>query len=423
MAPPHRCVHRCPAAGGVRLLVLVLLLFGAAGAVAWWFVTRARSPEARAVHYLRAELLARQAPGGTFGHMIHAAPDYWTTGEAAAALAACFEPADRERLRHQIAYCLQGALAAPFPGTGLEAPHGGWPLDLSADTIGGGEPSGWVGTAVGMAWLRLGAELHEAAARTRAFLLAIQNPDGSFSSVLIGPQAARTSASQDCLLALLVLESVPPVPSPEGAAAIERAARWFGDTFDLEAGVWYPRVRRGWRQRHTVPGLSEMSAWLLLEARDVLARAGRALAPSATRALQQYAARYEPDRREELATVLPADRQDYQFDLPPGAVTMWGKFGHRWSWYVYRALCSTRLAASTGLPRTAAWAGEAAWLREQLPRYLQALRDAPTFQLAESLLMAAILAYRPLGHPARGSLVDLVRSEAARRGGLSGSMR
>lgn len=396
--------------GAGRWRVALLLVLLGAGGFLWWWRAHRRTTEQRVAARLHEATRERAGDQGLFGYQMGIPPDIWSTGEACAALAAYGDPDDLPFIRRMVDYTVQTRLPKPPPG--YKVPHGGWPID-PGDTIGAGEPTGWVGCAIGMAALRLGKSVEPAVRDMRAMLLGLQNPDGSYSSVFIGPEAARTSATQDALLALIVLTAASGGQDAAMLDAIEHACGWFGTTFDPQARVWYPRVRLGWKNRATVPGCSETTVWLLLEARDLLRAAGRELPPEARTALESFAEAFRPDHRTNLRAALPADRYDYQFDLPEGQRTTWGRFGHRWSWFPYRMLCVTRLANTPGLPRKAEWKREEAWLLEHLEPFAVDLKKLPTFQLSESLFMASIIASRPADHPRRGSVVDLI--ERARR--------
>jgi hypothetical protein len=397
--------------GGALLVLALVALLALAGGLAWWYASQPKSPEDAAALRLHAAVLERAGDEGLFGYVLGEPPDIWSTGEACGALAAYGDPGDHAFIRRMVDYTVETRLAEPMEG--IDAPHGGWPID-PGDTIGAGEPTGWVCASVGLAWLRLGDDVLDAAQEARALLLALQNPDGSFSSVLSGPEAARTSATQDALLAMLIHAAVARSDDAELLAAIERAAGWFGETYDPKARVWYPRVRHGWKSQATVPGCSETTVWLLLNARELLLEAGRKLPAKAEAALDSFAQGFRSDHRDKLATAMPAERHDYQFDLPEGYVTTWGKFGHRWSWLPYRALCVARLASAAGTPRKREWQEEEAWLREQLGPFSMELGKLPTFQVSETLFMLSILRNRPVDHPKRGSLIDLIRSAQGR---------
>jgi hypothetical protein len=392
--------------GKAIVWILLLVLLAAGGGTATWLLWDRSSPEEKIGHELRELLLSRQTPDGAFGYDLGAKADFWNTGEAVAAFAAFGQATDHDLIRDKLRYCLSGNLPTPVPG--VELPHGGWPVD-SGDTVGAGEPTGWVGIGLGVAHARLGAEFDADAAAVRDFLLALQNPDGSFSSVFIGPEGGRSSATQDCLLALLVLDTVKAEKHPAVVDAVVKGLEWFGESFDTEAKVWHPRVRRGWKQRGTVPGCSEMTAWVTLEALDYLAEAKREAPLKAREAIRAYAENFRSDHRA-LDSALPANKSDYQFNIPQGYSATWGAFGHRWSWFPYRTLCVVRLAATPGLPRGEDWSKEAAWNVEQLANFRQAIDRGATFQVSDGLLVASILSHREAGHPKRGSLLDLIRS-------------
>jgi hypothetical protein len=399
---------------GSRVLVAVLALAVLAGGA---YVAAERGllpfgggdgPESAYARALRAELLTRIGRDGAFGYMVTLPSDAWSTGEGMAGLAALGDPADAKLVGDLSQYVLsRGVMRAT--GTGGSA-FGGYPVG-TGDTLGGGEPTGYAVAGIGLARARYGLGLDPETRRLSKFVLSQQNPDGSWSSVFsLGEGAARASATQDCLLALLALEAGEERPTPEVVEAVARAATYIGKTFDAKAGGWFPRQRRAWGGGKLIPGCSEAYAWLLLECGDYLRDAGAALPTVADTALLEYAKAFESQPHP--LDFLPAtDAEDYVFEVPSGEKTSWGGAGHRWSWVVWRALAVERLARMPANERAEDWKAERERLRNRMRELPAVISKSFTFHVAETLLMVSTLRDAPDDSPLRASLWRRLRAE------------
>jgi len=365
-------------------------------------------PEAAVAGALRKELHARLGRDGAFGYMVTLPSDAWSTGEGMAGLAAFGDPRDAALCGKLGEYILsRGVMRSNEKGA---MAFGGYPV-ATGDTVGAGEPTGYAIAGIGLARARYGLNLDLEARRFLTFLIAQQNPDGSFGSVFsLGEQAARASAVQDCVLGLLTLEAGEEKPTPAAVEAITKAATYIGKSFDKKAGGWPPRQRRSWGGGKLVPGCSEAYAWILLECGDYLRDAGSALPTVADTALLDYAAAFEPQPHP--LEFLPAtDAEDYVFEVPSGEKTSWGGAGHRWCWIVWRMLAVERIAAMPGNARAEEWKAEATRLRNRMKELPQVLATSFTFHVAESLLMTSLLRDAPDGSTIRASLWRRLRAE------------
>jgi hypothetical protein len=191
------------------------------------------------------------------------------------------------------------------------------------------------------------------------------------------------------LFALVALAADDPETHPEAVDAVLRASAWLAGVYDPETGYRPDPSGTYTSGSERVWGLTEQTACALLEARDLLLAAERTPPPKVSEVLREIADRFEPAASKPLSTFGASAFEDYIFQLPPGENSNIHPI--RFTWYPWRLVLAKSFGLEEGTPSRDQWALEARLLEDRLPEAIEALRQQPTYEYAETVFVANLL--------------------------------
>ena len=238
------------------------------------------------------------------------------------------------------------------------------------------------------------------------WLLAQQNPDGSWSDLpVMGPRGAAVGATVYGLHALVPLA----VSLGEQERVYEdcvRAAAWLVVHY-REDGAYFdnnPARKRGGER--SIAGQNEKAILALLGVRALTRRLGRPPQAELDRVVLHYAAALAPftEKVDTLAAARPADYPHTALGLPEGVKTSFAVC--RWLVYPWRLQVARALSREPGIANADAWEDELWALRVKAAELPEVFAERETWMLAD--LLYGLLVVRATDKAGSGVL-DLIR--------------